>query len=68
MNAVELNDLQDLSRLSAVLETCAKFDIRYLEDFDARAATIARRISSAARLQASDRGARLRRREQPHDS
>ena len=43
MSAVELNDLQDLSRLSAVLETCAKFDIRYLEDFDARAATLARR-------------------------
>lgn len=43
VSAVELNDLQDLSRLSAVLETCAKFDIRYLEDFDARAATLARR-------------------------
>ena len=41
--AFELNDLQDLSSLSAVLETCAKFDIRYLEDFDARAATLARR-------------------------
>lgn len=43
VSAVELNDLQDLSRLSAILETCAKFDIRYLEDFDARAATLARR-------------------------
>lgn len=43
MSAVELNDLQDLSRLSAVLETCAKFGIRYLEDFDARTATLARR-------------------------
>ncbi|WP_270295348.1 hypothetical protein [Eggerthella sinensis] len=43
VSAVELNDLQDLSRLSAVLETCAKFDIRYLEDFDARAAALARR-------------------------
>ena len=43
VSAVELNDLQDLSSLSAVLETCAKFDIRYLEDFDARAATLARR-------------------------
>lgn len=42
VSAVELNDLQDLSRLSAVLETCAKFDIRYLEDFDARAAALAR--------------------------
>lgn len=41
--AFELNDLQDLSRLSAVLETCAKFDIRYMEDFDRRIATLARR-------------------------
>lgn len=43
IDAVALNDLRDLSRLSAVLETCAKFDIRFLEDFDARAATMARR-------------------------
>lgn len=43
IGAVELNDLNDLSRLSAVLETCAKFDIRYLEDFDSRLATLTRR-------------------------
>lgn len=43
IGAVALNDLQDLSRLSAVLETCAKFDIRYLEDFDSRLATLTRR-------------------------
>lgn len=43
VEAVELNDLQDLSRLSAVLETCAKFDVRYLEDFDRRLATLTRR-------------------------
>ena len=43
IEAVALNDLQDLSRLSAVLETCAKFDIRYLEDFDRRLATLTRR-------------------------
>lgn len=43
IEAVELNDLRDLSRLSAVLETCAKFDVRYLEDFDRRLATLARR-------------------------
>lgn len=41
--AFELNDLQDLSRLSAVLETCAKFDVRYMEDFDKRIATLTRR-------------------------
>lgn len=41
--AFGLNDLQDLSRLSAVLETCAKFDVRYMEDFDRRIATLARR-------------------------
>ena len=41
--AFELNDLQDLSRLSAVLETCAKFDVRYMEDFDRRIATLTRR-------------------------
>ncbi len=43
VNALKLNDLNDLSRLSAVLETCAKFDIHYLEDFDKRLATLARR-------------------------
>lgn len=43
IGAVALNDLQDLSRLSAVLETCAKFDIRYLEDFNSRLATLTRR-------------------------
>lgn len=43
VNAVRLNDLNDLSRLSAVLETCAKFDIHYLEDFDARLAALTRR-------------------------
>ena len=43
MDAVRLNDLNDLSRLSAVLETCAKFDVRYLEDFDKRLATLTRR-------------------------
>ena len=40
-----MNDLQDLSRLSAVLETCAKFDIKYLEDFDSRLAALTRRGS-----------------------
>lgn len=43
IDAFELNDLQDLSRLSAVLETCAKFDIRYLGNFDSRMATLVRR-------------------------
>lgn len=43
IDAVRLNDLNDLSRLSAVLETCAKFDIRFLEDFDSRLATLTRR-------------------------
>ena len=41
--AFELNDLQDLSRLSAVLVTCAKFDVRYMEDFDKWIATLTRR-------------------------
>lgn len=45
IGAVALNDLQDLSRLSAVLETCAKFDIKYLEDFDSRLAALTRRGS-----------------------
>ena len=43
IGAIALNDLQDLSRLSAVLETCAKFDIRYVEDFDSRLATLTRK-------------------------
>lgn len=43
LDALELNDLQDLSRLSAVLETCAKFDIRTLDDFDRRLETLKRR-------------------------
>lgn len=43
VDAVSLNDLNDLSRLSAVLETCAKFDIHHLEDFDSRLAALARR-------------------------
>lgn len=43
IGAVALNDLEDLSRLSAVLETCAKFDIKYLEDFDSRLAALTRR-------------------------
>lgn len=42
-NAVELNDLEDLSKLSAALETCAKFDVESLEEFDARLATLSRR-------------------------
>lgn len=42
MEAVRLNNLTDLSRLSAVLETCAKFDVHYMEDFDKRIATLAR--------------------------
>ena len=41
--AVELNDLDDLSKLSAALETCAKFDIESMEEFDARLATLSRR-------------------------
>lgn len=43
IDAVALNDLQDLSRLSAVLETCAKFYIHYMSDFDARMETLTRR-------------------------
>lgn len=43
VDAVRLNDLNDLSRLSAALETCAKFDVRYLEDFDRRLASLTRR-------------------------
>lgn len=38
-----LNDLADLSRLSAVLETCAKFNVRSLGDFDRRLSTLQRR-------------------------
>lgn len=43
VEAFELNDLQDLSKLSSVLETCARFDVRYLEDFDRRLETLTRR-------------------------
>lgn len=43
--AVELNDLNDLSRLSSVLETCAKFDIRCIRDFDRRLDALRRRGS-----------------------
>ena len=42
-SAIELNDLEDLSKLSAALETCAKFDVESLEEFDARLATLSRR-------------------------
>lgn len=42
-SAVELNDLEDLSRLSALLETCAKFDIESMEEFDERLSTLSRR-------------------------
>ena len=38
-----LNDLADLSRLSAVLETCAKFNVKNLDDFDRRLSTLQRR-------------------------
>lgn len=42
-SAVALNDLADLSRLSAVLETCAKFNVRSLDDFGRRLSTLRRR-------------------------
>ena len=42
-SAVALNDLADLSRLSAVLETCAKFNVKNLDDFDRRLSTLQRR-------------------------
>ena len=42
-NAVALNDLADLSKLSAVLETCAKFNVRNLDDFERRLSTLQRR-------------------------
>ena len=42
-HAVEINDLRDLSRLSAALETCAKFDVESLEEFDRRLETLKRR-------------------------
>ena len=42
-SAIELNDLEDLSKLSAALETCAKFDVESLEEFDQRLATLSRR-------------------------
>lgn len=47
--AVNLNDLSDLSRLSAVIETCAKFNIRSLDDFDRRLETLRRRGSEQSR-------------------
>lgn len=47
--AVSLNDLSDLSRLSAVIETCAKFNIRSLDDFDRRLETLRRRGSEQSR-------------------
>ena len=43
-----LNDLADLSRLSAVLETCAKFNVRSLGDFDRRLSTLQRRGSESS--------------------
>lgn len=49
MGALELNDLKDLSRLSAALETCAKFDIRFADDFDRRLATLMRRGQAESR-------------------
>ena len=47
-SAVALNDLADLSRLSAVLETCAKFSVRRLSDFDRRLSTLQRRGSEGS--------------------
>ena len=47
-SAVALNDLADLSRLSAVLETCAKFNVRSLGDFDRRLSTLQRRGSESS--------------------
>ena len=44
-SAVALNDLADLSRLSAVLETCAKFNVRSLDDFERRLSALKRRGS-----------------------
>lgn len=41
-DALLLNDLQDLSRLSACLETCAKFDVRSMDDFGRRMETLER--------------------------
>lgn len=45
-HAVRINDLRDLSRLSAALETCAKFDVESLEEFDRRLETLERRGQS----------------------
>lgn len=41
-DALVLNDLSDLSRLSAALETCAKFGASSIEDLDRRMATLER--------------------------
>lgn len=35
-HAIELNDLADLDRLAGALETCARFNVRSIEDFDRR--------------------------------
>ena len=37
-SAVELNDLVDLDELAAALETCERFNVRSLDDFDRRMA------------------------------
>lgn len=42
-HAIRINDLQDLSRLSASLETCAKFNVESLDEFDRRLETLERR-------------------------
>lgn len=47
-SAVALNDLADLSRLSAVLETCAKFNVKSLTDFDRRLSILQRRGSESS--------------------
>lgn len=47
--AVRLNDLSDLSRLSAVIETCAKFNVRSLDDIDRRIETLRRRGNESSR-------------------
>lgn len=48
-NAVSLNDLSDLSRLSAAIETCAKFNVRSLDDFERRLETLRRRGNEQSR-------------------
>lgn len=44
--AVELNDLEDLHDLASSIETCAKFDIRSMADFDRRMQSLERRGSA----------------------